>query len=248
MTLRQLLKKYTKAGLAKRLGVTPATISRGLSQGLSKRLKEKLATHAKKSLAAQKAAKTRRKREKFQAKVPTPPASELTRKQVAPRETPRPTPTRRRQLHLRRGERRYETNRYIGKSEWFFIDKQANEIDIDEVQDRALASWHVSDLPFHFTYILAYRYIPFNPAYKGQLSKLQGTWVEINMRTETLSSAKVIANQIQALFDGYTVRRGKKVQGLLTMNETRVIWVKGIEFVNFGYKKDLGWEDAGGEA
>ena len=252
MNLSELIARLGLAVVARRLKVKPATVRRWEKHGPSASGLVKVEKVIRRHLASKKASQRRRSREEFRAGLQMPPeptqkigdqtSGELSRDEVLPKKRPVETERELKRIRVRAGydgEEIINTNRYIGESVWLHIGEPVLEVDISELIENVISIWRQSDRTWCHVIFLSFRFFPFNPLYRGEMLKKQGTWEDIWRSTQTWSTERDIRNNIQAVFDGYLNRRGENVQGLLLEAQSRMIWLESVKVRTFDDKEDL---------
>ncbi len=121
-----------------------------------------------------------------------------------------------------------ETDRYIGSSYIVTIGAPLVEVNFDIIKDQVISVWRASGQPWCQVQFLLFRYIPYNPIYKGEMLNRQGTWIDFGVTTQLRAEKNDIENGIDSAFD-------------LTLQKAtyRVIWLEHFRADCFTYKEDL---------
>lgn len=172
---RQTVLKRGLKKTATSLRISESTLRRWLSRGIPGNRKHDVKLFLGRSKAAAKAARTKKALDRRRNLPPSSafklkPKSGLSVKDSVPKSLPKkpgfypPTPTIGKYKEV--GER------------WWVLDKEITEIDFDEEISDPVLAWRRETKPKALVHIYfeMVRYIPFNPAYKGELVKKQGTW------------------------------------------------------------------------
>lgn len=198
MNIAQLIARLGAETVARRVGVTPATVRRWGRRGVSDRYRDRVAGVAARHERSAKGAETRRKR--FQDSLPAPAEPYIDLQfprlgQTLPLEDVLPT-RKPKQISARESER-YESTRYMGRIYYVSIDSPALDVSADEISDMVLAAWLRNGTTFCWVEFIFFRYIPFNPIYKGELTKKQGTWDVWYASTPARATSREISRAIE---------------------------------------------------
>lgn len=263
MSLSALIARLGVAEVARRAGVTVATVRRWLRNGPSPAGKEILAGIAQRFVRAAKAAETRRRQ--FQERVPTPPETELPEEDVKPGKAPTRDEKRRAISAVKlgstiaspkpppRGRRyrsdTYQTERYYGERTWVHYGKSLLDVAVDELVETAETIWHDSGRDWCQVILLVFRFVPFNPAYNPghHLFKQQGKWIEqwestphITQARDWARSRDILAAGIEYLFGPGLSREWGPTMGLHAQAETRVLWLESMCVKTFDEREGFG--------
>lgn len=219
MTLAQLVGRLGLNEVARRAGVRPSTIEKWLRHGASAKGADILDGIIKRHLAGLKAAESRKRNKEFQETVQTPPGSELPEEDVKPKKPPpHGEPP---------GESSYDTDRYRGSIHTFTIGQPLLEVDVTGLSEQAIVTWEESKRTFCMCRFLLFRFIPFNPLYKGEMVRKQGKWMDFWTSTPAQSIESAIRQDI--------LNSLEKAQ---TAAESRVIWLEQMQVIVFDDKED----------
>ena len=217
--LDQLVKTTSAKATAKRFGVTEKTVKRWQRQGVPKTRKAEFERAIKRRKRSLKAAETRR--DKFRASVGRPEDSELSTKRVVPGAPPK-SPFK----EYERIESEYFTTRYKVQDVWIPIKKGFHAITSDQIASLAQTVFENTSNEYARVIFLAYRFIPFNPAYRGAMAKKQGQWVSAFVSTSVQRTMTSLAGDIDKVFWGGTRTPG--MMNSLKGASKRVIWLEAI--------------------
>ncbi len=261
MNLVTLVARLGLAEVARRVGVSPATVKLWLRQGPSARGREKLIAVTRRHVAGRKGYETRQRRATFHGSLPLPPepfarfdrklwigpkedeylnenygrgipsSGELSDEQLLPQKPPVET-----KADLNRARKRagytggkvVNTDRYYGESEWVTIGKPMLEVDVAGMARNVSSAWKISRRVWCQVRFLIFRYIPFNPLYKGEMVNRQGTWADWWTSTELFGDQ-------QSLENGVEVAMTRALQAAAS----RVIWLEAMNIRTFDDKEDL---------
>jgi len=231
VTLQDLVARLGIAELARRAGVTPATLKKWLMHGPSARGAGVLATVLRRHETSTKAAVTRRRHAQEATGISVPPESELPAGQVLPIRTP----TGREKKAAFRAEdlgtatkQPIDSIYTVGDIEWVTIGKPVDEVTVNEIVDIAWRIYQDSRRDFIQCKFLFFRYIPFNPLYRGELARKQGTWVEWWAQTKALETLNAFTNNVDYIMD-FSYKAA----------ETRVIFLEMIGVLTFDHRSQL---------
>lgn len=127
------------------------------------------------------------------------------------------------------------TDTYEGESFWFGVDKPVVEMERTEVSDLVWQVMGQSTRRWTQVIFLFFRFIPFNPLYKGdELERFQGKWKSWWWAT------KVVETE-------YELHRGidRALSEAGFAAESRMIWCKGFKVRTMNIKPDApkDWRD-----
>lgn len=232
MTLSQLVERLGRVELARRAGVTPATVGRWLSKGPSRAGAEIIRAVLRRHETSTKAAATRRRSAQASTGIEVPQESELPSEKVLPTKLPgdaREVKAAKRAEGIGAGTKQQIDSIYnIGDIEWFTIGRPVSDVSESEIADLAVKAWQDSGRDYVQVKFLFFRYIPFNPLYRGELIKKQGTWVEWWAQTNAQSAINSITRNIEYVMDlSYKAA------------ETRVIFLEMIGVATFDHRSHL---------
>lgn len=232
MKLSTLLRLLGLAELARRAGVSPATVRRWQRTGPSAVGQETLDRVAARRRAAQKAVRTRKKRTAFRATLPVPvdpvlsTSNRLQGEFEDPAELVHNRPPVETKAELRRVAAReghdlggkINTDASYGESVWVAVGQALVEVDLDSIGDTIVQIWHQSDRTWVQVQYLFFRYIPFNPLYRGEMIAKQGKWHEWWAAMEGVASMRSFETYFHKTF----------TEPLLSA-ESRLIWLEGYK-------------------
>lgn len=234
MSLAQLVALLGLDEVARRAGISPGTLKRWLRRGPSAAGARILSGIARRHLASKKSAATKKRRRSFRDRVPMPDrpnqtinderTPDLTPEQVKPGEPPVAAGA----GVYEEGRERLETERYIGEVHTFTVGLPAVEVDGDGLADTVVRVWQQSGRTFARTIFLFFRFIPFNPLYKGEMIRKQGTWQDWWNSTPALGSMQSIAQSVLNC-----------IEDAQRAAETRVIWIEQMQVHVFDDREDL---------
>lgn len=201
------------------------------------------------SRAAQAAAATRRKRRAAQEAaearravrdrfpVPVFPVLDLQRPTLGNFEDPsvlvpdaRPIETREelREEMRREGHdlgRRLDNEQYFGEKKWENVGKPIVEVPESYVFDTAMKVWHNSIRRWIVIKMLFFRYIPFNPLYRGELLENNGKWRPWWTSTMLVATPSALSNNLHfSMAPAYESA------------QSRLIWFEGFRVDTFDFK------------
>lgn len=223
MTFLEWLSRVGNKAAAKRLNVTVRTVQRWKRQGVSARSTERVEKIVRRSTAAKKAAITRRASAQRSTGLEAPPESELSDEEVLPARLPgnreKDAAYKSEGSTVESGWESIETRYSVGWVRWVTIGKSILDVSVDELYDVAIESWHKIRPPREYVAVklLLFRYIPFNPIYKGEMVKKQGTWVEKWVSSKAVSTSRRLKDYIEGMLE-YTQRWA----------ETRIIFLESM--------------------
>lgn len=239
MTLSDLVARLGVTELARRAGVTPATLKKWLMHGASARGAEALATVLRRHETSTKAAATVKKQK--QAAWNVPPESELPPEDALPTKPPTKhdkkkalraedvdTTIGHKPVGAIIGHQPIDSIYNIGDVEWVSINKPVDEVEPGEIVDIAWRIYQDSNRDFIQVKFLFFRYIPFNPLYRGEMAKKQGTWVEWWAQTMALEKLGAFTSNVEQILD-FSYRAA----------ETRVIYLEMIGVLTFDHRSQL---------
>lgn len=222
MTLEELVARLGLSVVARRVGVSTATLRRWLRDGPSLAGVDRLRVVTRRHLGSKKAAQTRAA--KFRTRLPLPvnPAVDLNNpigsgnlsvEDVLPTHKPRTKPT-----HVFDGSvYSYETDRYSGWNNWVTVGKPLVDVDNEMLFNEVLSIWQRSSEMFVFVEFLFFRYIPFNPIYKGEMLAKQGRWFEFTTQSPVRATQAEVIAGIEEAVDNARIAA-----------EYRLIWLEAI--------------------
>ncbi len=172
---RKILRRSGTKRAARSLRVSESTVKRWLRSGIPPQRAHDVKLFVTRSEGARKAARTK-KLLANRLRLPASPAfkhkpkSGLDVKHSVPKSLPKKPGF-------------YPPTDTIGKfketaERWWILDKEIVDIDFDKEISEPIIAWRAQTNPNALVHIYfeMVRYIPFNPAYKGELVKKQGTW------------------------------------------------------------------------
>lgn len=253
MSFRALLARLGAEALARRLGVTAATIKRwsrqglsGVGRGLLAELRERVRQreHARAQAeqrraereeryrrAAEKAKRTRRRKQRFKDRLVTPPLSELPREDVLPDSPPVPGGAAEGELRYRRiGTRNFDTNRYEGTTTTLHVGQPAYQVDWAALSRLVAGIWRESRRLFGRAIFLLFRYIPFNPLYRGPLVHNQGSWIDFWVSTPVENAYHKLVDGVMTVMDDLI----DQPKGMLV----RMLWLEQVQVQCFDYREE----------
>jgi hypothetical protein len=116
----------------------------------------------------------------------------------------------------------------IGETTWVTIGEDVNEIADSVLIDDVIAIWRRSGRDNMQVKFLFLRFIPFNPMYKGELQRKQGTWVEQWQSTQAASSPYTMSRYIE-----FYMERARE------WAQTRVIFLEMIGVSTFDRRREV---------
>jgi hypothetical protein len=231
MTLQELVERLGLAVVARRADVSVATLKRWLSRGPSASGAAIVSGIARRHLASRKAAETRKEGEKFRDSLDEPEDSELEPEQVLPKKPPgksREVQASKREEGVRAGRREIDSEFNIGETEWVTVGQSVLEVDIPTLIKTAWAIYEESGRDYVSVKFLFFRFIPFNPLYRGEMIKKQGKWVEQWVTTKAVSRRDALERYVE-----YYMERA------IEWAQTRVIFLEMIAVNTFDRKKEM---------
>lgn len=231
MNLAILVARLGLAEVARRAGVSVATLRRWIRSGPSQKGGAILAAIAKRHVASLRAGETRKRKAQVRTGVEVPPSSELPAEQALPTRLPsesREVERIKKQEQIEEGSTPIVSEFNIGETTWRTIGKDVNEVSASEIAEIVVEIWRQNDRDNVQVKFLFLRFIPFNPMYKGELQKKQGTWVEQWQSTQAASSPNTISRYIE-----YYIDRAR------TWAETRVIFLETIGVSTFNRRREV---------
>lgn len=213
MRLAGLIARLGIAEVARRLGVTARTVRRWDRQGVSARYAPKVDRVASRHVRSAKAAETRRR--KFQESLPAPsePYIDLQFPRLGQTLTPEQVlPTRKPRRSEEPPSERYQSSRYIGRIYHVSIDRPVLDVDPSEIVDIVFAYWLRHGTTFVWVEFLFFRYIPFNPIYKGELVAKQGTWDAWYSSTPARATSHEVERAIENVMDDAIFAAQRRMQ------------------------------------
>lgn len=231
MTLEELVRKLGLAVVARRADVSVATLKRWLSRGPSTSGAATLSGITRRHLASVKAAQSRREGEKFQGSLEEPEDSELEPEQVLPKKPPgksREVQASKREEGVRAGRREIDSEFNIGETEWVTVGQSVLEVDIPTLVRTAWGIYEESGRDYVSVKFLFFRFIPFNPLYRGEMLKKQGKWAEQWLTTAAVSYRDGLVRYIEHYMERATL-----------WAQTRVIFLEMIAVNTFDRKKEM---------
>jgi len=241
MTLAELVARVGLAEVARRVGVRPDTVTRWLRTSVSSRYTKTIAGIIARHLASRRGVETRQKRAKFRAALPMPPEpyrekyrptlGNLTPDQVLPRKPPIETEAQLQAARIRgghEGDNTIDTDLYFGESTWMPVGAPVLEVDFAGLADQVIAFWQASARNWCRVIFMFFRYIPFNPLYRGELAAKAGKWFDWWSSTHVNGSLQSIYSDMENV---WTDARDAAYQ--------RMIWLEAIKVSVFDNKGDL---------
>lgn len=249
MTLAGLVGRLGLAEVARRAGVSVATLQRWMRHGPSAKGLATLSRIAARHEGSRWAAVTRKKRAAFPGSLPLPPESYvvispvprpssgfLSEAEVLPNEPPvktRADLSRVRKSAGYSGARRINTNEYVGESQWITIGKPILEVDVEGLGRQVAEAWRYSRRTWVQAIFLMFRYIPFNSTYKGEMVNKQGRWFDWWTSTAIHGDDQTIRNAVEVALGG-----------AVAAGYNRVIWIEAMNIRTFDHKADLPTQSA----
>lgn len=225
MNFKRLVARLGVAEVARRAGVSAGTVRRWLEDGVSKRYQDDVLGILQRHLRSLAAAETRKQRAQEETGIVPPEDSELAPEEVLP--TKAPAESREVKSTLRfvgLQKRRLTSTRVTGEISWFRVGLPVMEVDDATISERAIQIWRHSGRRFCSVKLLFFRFIPWNPIYKGELLRLKGKWVEAWQSTSAQSGPESVRRQVE-----YYMARAKG------WAETRVIFLEAVGVSAFDY-------------
>lgn len=237
MTLEELIARLGLAEVARRLHVSVATLKRWVRNGPSASGAAAVSRVVGRHLASRKAAQSRRDGEAFRDSLEEPEESELEPEQVLPKKPPnksREVQATKRAEGIRAGRTAIDSEFNEGEAEWVTVGQSVLEVDIPELIRVAWGIYVDSGRDYVSVKFLFFRYIPFNPLYRGELVKKQGTWVEQWISTKAVSGTMTDASRSPlARYIEYYMERAQE------WAQTRIIFLEMIGVSTFDRKKEM---------
>lgn len=244
MTLENLIDRLGLVEVARRAGVTVATLRRWLRYRPSKQGAETLRRVIRRHLASRAAAATRKKRKEFPGSLPLPPeafavisprpfpgSGYLSEEEVLPVESPVQTKAdfnRARKQAGYTGSKRVNTDAYSGEWNWITIGQSMLDVDPERIGAQVVEIWRHSRRTLCDVRFLSFRYVPFNPLYKGEMVNKQGKWFDWWTGTGIHGEARTIQDAVEVAL-GYQVSAAYN----------RVIWLEAMGVRTMDHKQDL---------
>jgi hypothetical protein len=236
--------------LARRTGVTIATIKRWHRLGPTGRGLEALERVARRRVAGLKGIETKGRRKQWRDLLSPPelpyrrlhkPSSGLLDPDVVlPTRSPVETA---KMLNRARKDQGFDANGpldsdiYDGESTWIHIGVPIVNLDMNWLQDQIVRIWQNSDRTWVYVIFLLFRYVPFNPAYKGvaELERLQGKWLPFAAQTDSLGK--------RGLFNVSRVVEQALAKSI-DASKSRMIWLEGADVKTFERRDPINFERA----
>lgn len=224
MTLAELVARLGLAEVARRVGVSPATLRRWIARGPSAAGAARIQTVLRRHEGARRAAESRKRTSTFRDTIPTPPESELPANVVKP-----PAPPTSRSIEPEETTP-YNTDRYTGEIHVVTVGQPVSEVDFDALGSFAARTWLHSRRAYVRARFLMFRYVtPGSPGKGGMVSR-RGKWSEFWISTFVHSSESAIRNEISSLIDeGSEVGR----ETLRELSGRRIIWLEQMHLHTF---------------
>lgn len=222
MTFAVLVARLGLNEAAHRFGVSAKTLRRWLREGEpSFRYQPIVAGVLKRHLRSAKAAETRRVKAQASLGIEPPAESELPDADVLPSKLPSDSKAYRdieRKEGVEPGSvQEIESTRNEGQIHWVHIGDDVRSVSAEDLLGIVLDIWRPSQRHYMQVKFLFFRYIPFNPLYRGGLAKLQGSWVEWWAQTGAWSAEYSMRNNIEGI-----------LEYALLAAETRIIYLETI--------------------
>jgi len=234
MTLAQLIARLGLEEVARRIGVTPKTLRGWLRKGPSRSGFEALARVAARHLRSVKASRTRKRHTSFRESIAMPArpfevinderTGTLGPEQIKPVERPLSDVV----GVYSEGVTELDTDRYRGEVHTFTVGQPATEVDAEGLANTAVRVWQDSGRTFARTIFLFFRFIPFNPLYKGEMIRKQGKWFDWWDSTKPWGTINSIHQSVLNVMED--AQRAA---------ESRIIWVEQMQVHVFDDKEDL---------
>src|SRR4030095_4430997 len=228
MTLAELVARLGLAEVARRAGVTPATITRWIARGPSAHGAAVVAGIIKRHLAAKRGMEGRRKAVAFRDQLPTPPQSELPESEVKPPSPPTSGTIEDRETFD------YNTDRYTGEVHVITVGQPALEVDFASLGSYAARIFLASKRTFVRAKFLFFRYITPTSLGKGSLIHKRGKWVEFwastQVHSSTLGEASSFRNAVESIMD---IRGEGREASLGDVAQRRIRWLEQVHIHTF---------------
>jgi hypothetical protein len=228
MTLAELVARLGLTEVARRAGVTPATIQRWIARGPSVSGAATVAGIIKRHLAARRGMEGRRRATSFRDQLPTPPESELPEAEVKPASPPRSGSIEDRETFD------YNTDRYTGEINVITVGQPALEVDFDALGTYAARIFLHSKRTFVRAKFLFFRYITPTSLGKGALIHKRGKWAEFwastQVHSSTLGEASSFRNAVASIMD---VRGEGREESLSDVAQRRILWLEQVHVHTF---------------
>jgi len=224
MTLLELVERLGLAEVARRAGVSQATLRKWLTRGPSSAGAAKLASIIRRHLGSRRAAESRKRGDAFKALIPVPPETELPAKKVLPPAAPSSP-------HIEsEGSHPYNTDRYTGEQHVLTVGQPVLEVDWDSLASFVQRLFVNSKRNYIRVRFLMFRYVtPGSPGRGGMVSR-RGKWSEFWMSTHVQSSENAIYNEVSSLIDEGP-EMGK--QSIRDLASRRIIWLEQVHVHTF---------------
>lgn len=224
MTLSELVARLGLAEVARRAGVSEATLRKWLRTGPSRAGASVLAGIIRRHLGSVKAAAKRKEGEKFRDELEPPPESELPPKKVLPPAAPTSPSIE------TEGTEPYNTDRYVGEMHILTVGRPVLEVDWDNLASFVQRIYHNSNRHYVRVRFLLFRYVtPGSPGRGGMVSR-RGKWSEFWMSTHVQGSETGIFNEVATLIDEGP-EMGK--QSIRDLAQRRIIWLEQVHVHTF---------------
>lgn len=229
MTLAELVARLGLTEVARRAGVTPATITRWIARGPSAQGSRVIAGIIKRHLAAKKGWAGKASAPSFRDQLPTPPRSELPVNEVKPPSAPPRT------VSVEDRETfDYNTDRYTGEVHVITVGQPALSVDWSGLGSYAARVFLASKRTFVRARFLFFRYITPTSLGKGSLIHKRGKWVEFwastQVHSSTLGEASSFRNAVESIM--YTRGEGRE-ESLDDVAQRRILWLEQVHVHTF---------------
>lgn len=227
MTLGELVARLGLPEVARRAGVSVATLRKWLRTGPSAAGAAKLAGIVKRHLAAKKGKAGKEKAKTFRDTIEAPPDSELPDNEVKP---PSPPPG---------GDETREsfpwvTDRYVGEVHVITVGQPALEVDFENLGSFAARIFINSRRNYVRARFLFFRYITPTSMGKGSLVHRRGKWAEFwtstQVHSSTLGEASSFRNAVATIMES----RGQgREESLYDVAQRRILWLEQVHVHTF---------------
>lgn len=228
MSLRELVDRLGLAEVARRAGVSPATVQRWMARGPSAAGAATLAGIIKRHLAAKKGRAGQKKARDFRDALALPPmGGDLPPDEVKPPHPP-PAPEETRD--------RFDlvTDRYVGEVHVITVGQPALEVDWENLASFAARIFINSKRSYVRARFLFFRYITPTSLGKGSLIHKRGKWAEFwastQVHSSTLGEASSFRNAVATIMD---VRGEGREETLRDVAQRRILFLEQVHVHTF---------------
>jgi hypothetical protein len=224
LSLQELIAHLGLDEVARRAGVTAATLRRWLSRGIPPRAADALAGIIRRHLAGIKGAETRRKAQEFRDSITAPPNTELPDNKVKPPAPPESVSI------TEDGTSPYDTDRYTGEVHVLTLGQPVHEVDFDALGSYVRRIFVHSRRHYIQVRFLLFRYVTPGSPGKGGLATQRGKWSEFWASTHVHGSEEGIENEVATMS-----QEGPEVghESLEALANRRIIWLEQVHIHTF---------------